>query len=93
MPCMKDNFTLIDRMNEKFRVLCDNSCRSHILNSLPINLIEECEEMETFNIENFRVDFLDETYEDVKDVIKQINCGKKNENRIYTKGHYKRGVE
>ena len=49
--------------------------------------------METFNIENFRVDFLDETYEDVKDVIKQINCGKKNENRIYTKGHYKRGVE
>ncbi|MEQ3338993.1 U32 family peptidase [Clostridium butyricum] len=93
MPCMKDNFTLIDRMNEKFRVLCDNSCRSHILNSLPINLIEECEEMETFNIENFRVDFLDENYEDVKDVIKQINCGKKNENRIYTKGHYKRGVE
>ena len=92
-PCMKDEFTLIDRMNEKFRVLCDNNCRSHILNSLPINLIEEAEEMKTFNIENFRVDFLDETYEEVKDVLVQINSGKKNETRTYTKGHYKRGVE
>lgn len=92
-PCMKDDFTLIDRMNEKFRVLCDNNCRSHILNSLPINLIEEAEEMKTFNIENFRVDFLDETYEEVKDVLVQINSGKKNETRTYTKGHYKRGVE
>lgn len=92
-PCMKDDFTLIDRMNEKFRVLCDNNCRSHILNSLPINLIEEAEEMKTFNIENFRVDFLDETYEEVKDVLVQINSSKKNETRTYTKGHYKRGVE
>lgn len=93
MPCMKDEFTLIDRMNEKFRVLCDNNCRSHILNSLPINLIEELEEMKNFNIENFRVDFLDETYEEVKDVLLQISSGRKNENKMYTKGHYKRGVE
>lgn len=93
MPCMKDSFTLIDRMNEKFRVLCDNNCRSHILNSLPINLIEECEEMKTFKIDNFRVDFLDESYEEVKDVLLQIRCGKKNDNKVYTKGHYKRGVE
>lgn len=92
-PCMKDNFTLIDRMNEKFRVLCDNNCRSHILNSLPINLIEEAEEMKSFNIENFRIDFLDESYEEVRDVLAQVNSGKKNENRTYTKGHYKRGVE
>lgn len=93
MPCIKDDFTLIDRMNEKFRVLCDNHCRSHILNSLPINLIEEAEEMKTFNIENFRIDFLDETYDEVKDVLLQVSSGKKNENRTYTKGHYKRGVE
>lgn len=91
--CMKDNFTLIDRMNEKFRVLCDNYCRSHILNSLPINLIEEVDEMKGFNISNFRVDFLDETYEEVKDVLNQVKTGKKNENKIYTKGHYRRGVE
>lgn len=91
--CMKDNFTLIDRMNEKFRVLCDNHCRSHIINSLPINLIEEVEELKGFNISNFRLDFLDETYEEVKDVLNQVKTGKKNENKMYTKGHYRRGVE
>ena len=91
--CMKDNFTLIDRMNEKFRVLCDNYCRSHILNSLPTNLIEEVDEMRKFNISNFRVDFLDETYEEVKDVLNQVKTGKKNENKMYTKGHYRRGGE
>lgn len=91
--CMKDNFTLIDRMNEKFRVLCDNHCRSHILNSLPINLIEEVKELESFGIFNFRVDFMDESYDEVREILTQIDTGKKNENIIYTKGHYRRGVE
>ena len=49
--------------------------------------------MKSLNIENFRIDFLDESYEEVKDVLAQVNSGKKNENRTYTKGHYKRGVE
>lgn len=91
--CMKDSFTLIDRMNEKFKVLCDNNCRSHILNSLSINLIEEVNELKSFNISNFRVDFKDETYEEVKDILSQVNDGRKNENVMYTNGHYRRGVE
>lgn len=91
--CMKDNFTLIDRMNERFRVLCENTCRTHILNSLPLNLIEEVEELKGFGINNFSVDFKDESYEEVIDILNQIKFGKKNENRIYTKGHYRRGVE
>ncbi|MGG7149906.1 DUF3656 domain-containing U32 family peptidase [Clostridium neonatale] len=92
-PCMKDNFTLIDRMNERFRVLCENTCRTHILNSLPINLIEEAPELKSFGINNFGVDFKDESYEEVREVLNQIEFGKKNEDRVYTKGHYKRGVE
>jgi putative protease len=91
--CMKDNFKLIDRMNESFNVMTDNNCRSYILNSLPINLIDEVKELESFNITNFRVDFKDESYEEVNDILNQIAYGKKNENKKYTKGHYKRGVE
>lgn len=91
--CMKDNFRLIDRMNESFRVIADNNCRSYILNSLPTNLIEQVDELKSFNITNFRVDFKDERYEEVKDILKQISCGKKNENKKYTQGHYRRGVE
>lgn len=91
--CMKDKFTLIDRMNEQFKVLTDNNCRSHILNSLPINLIEEIDELKSFNVNNFRIDFTDESYEDVKNILNQINTGRKAENKVYTKGHYRRGVE
>jgi len=91
--CMKDNFKLIDRMNESFSVLADNNCRSHILNSLPTNLIEQIDELKAFNITNFRVDFNNESYEEVMDVLNQISCGKKNENKKYTQGHYRRGVE
>ena len=91
--CMKDNFKLIDRMNENFSVLCDNNCRSHILNSVPTNLIEQVEEFKSFNITNFRVDFKDESYEEVNDILNQIAKGAKNENKKYTQGHYRRGVE
>lgn len=91
--CMKDTFKLKDRMNESFSVLTDNSCRSYILNSLPTNLIDEVEELKSFNIANFRVDFNDESYEEVIDILNQISNKKKNENNKYTKGHYKRGVE
>ena len=80
-------------MNERFRVLCENTCRTHILNSLPINLIEEAPELKSFGINNFGVDFKDESYEEVREVLNQIEFGKKNEDRVYTKGHYKRGVE
>ncbi|WP_026885357.1 DUF3656 domain-containing U32 family peptidase [Clostridium beijerinckii] len=91
--CMKDNFKLIDRMNESFTVLGDNSCRSYILNSISTNLIDEMEELKSFNISNFRVDFKDESYDEVKDVLNQIAHNAKNENNKYTKGHYRRGVE
>jgi len=91
--CMKDNFRLIDRMNESFSVISDNNCRSYILNSLPTNLIEQIDELKAFNITNFRVDFKDESYEEVKDILEQISHVKKNENKKYTQGHYRRGVE
>ena len=66
---------------------------NQIVKTLECFEFEEVEEMKSFNIENFRVDFLDETYDEVKDVLSQINCSKKNENKTYTKGHYRRGVE
>ena len=37
----RDKFTLIDRVNEKLRVMTDLYCRSYILNPVPVNLAEE----------------------------------------------------
>lgn len=91
--CMKDEFTLVDRMKEEFRVLTDKFCRSHILNSVPLNLIEESSDLKGLGVSGFRVDFKDESEEDVNRVLESIKNNKKSCGKNYTKGHYKRGVE
>lgn len=93
MPCLKDRFTLIDRKNERFRVMTDAFCRSHIMNSVATNLIDEKEDLESMGINNFRVDFKDESSNEVIRVIDMINQKMAVEGKYYTKGHYKRGVE
>lgn len=91
--CMKDSFTLIDRMNEGFKVITDKYCRSHILNSLPLNLIDEIKDLKAIGINEFRVDFKDESENDVIEIVNEIKGVKKVEGKKFTKGHYKRGVE
>ena len=89
MACMYNKFSLIDRVNEKSRVMTDVFCRSYILNHKPINLIEQISELESMGIRYFRYDFRDESYEEVKDIL----VNKVFDNSMFTKGHYRRGVE
>lgn len=91
--CEKDVFTLVDRMNERFNVLTDIFCRSHILNPVPINLFEEIEDLREIGISTLRLDFTDETREEVKRVLNELNKLSDIDNKNYTKGHYRRGVE
>lgn len=91
--CTKDTFTLVDRMNESFKVMTDNYCRSHILNNVPLNLIEEMEDLKVMGIETFRVDFKDESSSEVRDVLDMLKGNCAIDGKLYTKGHYKRGVE
>ena len=46
--CSKDKFTLIDRVNEKIRVMTDLYCRSYILNPVPLNLFDEIDRIKRF---------------------------------------------
>lgn len=91
--CMKDSFTLVDRMNESFRVMTDNYCRSHILNNVPLNLIDEMENLKTMGIETFRLDFKDESSVETKNVLDMLSGKIIIDGKLYTKGHYRRGVE
>ena len=93
LACTRDEFTLIDRMNEKFRVMTDVFCRSYILNPKPLNLIEEIEDLRGLGAKSFRVDFRDEKYDEVKKVLKMIRGTENINNNEYTKGHYRRGIE
>ena len=49
--------------------MTDLYCRSYILNPVPLNIIDEIEELKGFGITTFRFDFRDETYKEVKNVI------------------------
>ena len=93
IACSKDEFVLIDRMNEKFRVMTDLYCRSYILNPNPINTIPEVEELKSFGVNSFRVEFRDETYDEVKKVIGMVKGEEEIDSSLYTKGHYRRGIE
>lgn len=93
LACTKDEFTLTDRINENFRVMTDIFCRSYILNSQPINMIEEKEDLVDLGINSFRVEFRDESKEEVLKVLRMIKGIEQIDNSSYTKGHYRRGIE
>lgn len=91
--CEKDTFTLVDRMNERFSVMTDIFCRSHILNQAPLNLFEEVSDLKELGFVTLRLDFTDETREGVRRVLNELNSKSDIDNKNYTKGHYRRGVE
>lgn len=93
LACTRDEFTLVDRINEKFRVMTDIFCRSYILNPTPINMIDEIEDLKNIGINSFRVEFRDEDYNEVKKVIRMLKGDEVINNKDYTKGHYRRGIE
>ena len=92
--CEKGNFNLIDRKGEEFPVITDKFCRSHILNTVPLNLIQYIKELEELGIHSFRIDFTDEDYKETDKILKAFKNKKwKEDFKNYTRGHYKRGVE
>ncbi len=91
--CVSSIFTLRDRMNQDFVIRTDIFCRSHIYNTVPVNLIQEIDEIKSLGVNSFRLDFVDENYEEVRQVIEALNKEEALRLKDYTKGHFKRGVE
>jgi putative protease len=93
-PCLKSGYTLKDRKGVNFNVETDRYCRSHIYNSVPINLIPNLEDLGRLGAEHFRLDFIDESYEETKNILESFAEGRfEGSFENYTRGHYKRGVE
>ena len=81
-------------MNEEFLVKTDRYCRSHIYNTLAVNLVPYLKEFKKNNINNFRADFIDEDYAETMQVLSYILKGEELQTKEnYTRGHYKRGIE
>lgn len=92
--CSKGNYVLKDRKNEEFILNTDKFCRSYIYNSVATNLIPHIEEFRKLGVMSFRMDFIDEGYDEVLKVLNSYKEGSwQGEYTNYTRGHYKRGVE
>lgn len=91
--CYNDSYVLKDRMNEEFLVKTDKFCRSHIYNPIPVNLVPYLKELKKNNINNYRIDFIDEGYEETYRVLNYIFKEPRGDIGRSTKGHYKRGIE
>lgn len=93
IACAKDRFTLIDRVNERLRVMTDLYCRSYILNPVPLNLFDEIDSIKEFGVTSLRFDFRDESYEEVKNIYNIYKNKFKFDSKDYTKGQFRRGIE
>lgn len=92
--CSKGDYTLKDRKGVEFSIRTDKYCRSYIYNNVPVNLIPNIEEIKKNKIISFRLDFIEESYEETIEVLTNyINKEWQGEFKNYTRGHYKRGVE
>ncbi|MGL4990720.1 MAG: DUF3656 domain-containing U32 family peptidase [Sarcina sp.] len=91
--CVNDTFKLTDRVSENFTVGTDIFCRSYIYNPVPINLTSELKDIKSLGIKSFRIDLIDENYDDSKEIIKAVMDEKSLKLEKFTKGQYRRGVE
>ncbi|MHC1720646.1 MAG: DUF3656 domain-containing protein [Clostridiaceae bacterium] len=93
-PCMSSSYTLKDRKGARFCITTDKYCRGHLYNSVPLNLLPNLEDLARIGAENFRLDFIDEGYEETKRILESYTEGSFDYSfENYTRGHYKRGVE
>ena len=93
VACTKDSYKLKDRKGAEFTVQTDINCKSYIYNSVPTYLFNEIDSIKKLNINSFRLDFVDETYQEVMEIINNLSDNREVDMQKYTRGHYKRGIE
>lgn len=72
--CMDSfKYYLMDRNGEKYRILTDYEIHlSHIMNYKAIDRIDEMEEYNRAKVNNYRIELLDENYQDTLNIIRRV---------------------
>ena len=87
------SYTLKDRLGKEFVIRNDAFCRSHIYNSVPLDLTPYISDLKSIGVTHFRYDFTDEDYEEAYKIIEAVINKEALSLSEFTRGHYKRGVE
>ena len=84
----KNKYLLKDRMNFKFRVVPDNIQTITTIYNSKINSIDT----HTLNIDNLRIDILDENIDEINKIINTVKTHNRLEGKDYTNGNLNRNV-
>lgn len=90
-PCIKNDFYLKDRKNNKLLLRTSINCKVSTYKENPINLIGEIFSIRKKNINNFRLDFIDEDYNQTKEILDSV-INKKPFKNVF-KGNYYKSVD
>jgi len=108
VPCKAGNFVLVDEKNYEFPLLMDNQCRIHLLNSRTLCMLEYIPALQESGIAGLRIETLGiENAEEIRKVTlayrkaidASLEIGKQGQERsesqgkVFTTGHYFRGVQ
>lgn len=96
--CRKGNYYLEDKTGAKFLIKGDAHCQVEIFNSAVLNLADEWEAIASLGVKYYRLNFVDENYDEVVEVIEThiksaLGMIPELRGKGYTKGHFKRGVQ
>ena len=87
--CKENNkYYLKDRMNFTFRIIPDNMQTISTLYNSKITCVDTAE----LNVDNYRIDILDEDIEEINNIINTIKEHKRLEGKNYTNGNFNRIV-
>lgn len=87
-PCTRDNFYLKDRVNNKLLLTTEINCKIHTYKEKPIDLISEINEIKNKNINVFKLDFIDESCEDVQKILNNL-FEKRSAKNAFSGNYYK----
>lgn len=91
--CMRDSYSLKDRMGEEFRVMTDWFCRSFIMNSKPKNILDSVSDLKFLGFSSFRIDLTTESHDEAFELVSAFLAERAFSTSDFNRGHYKRGVE
>ncbi len=72
--CFNNNYYLIDRNNKKYRIYTEpfNNHLTHLMNYKKLNIIEDTLKYYDLGINNFRIELLDETDNEIIGLYKEL---------------------
>ncbi len=94
----KEIYSLRDRKNMEFPIICEKGCRAVLLNSKPVYTADIIEEVIKTNINAIRLDFTVESPKECEDIVRGYSRALAGEavtpmeENTFTRGHLRRGV-